>query len=167
MGRWKVIKNMTHNQLYFDSVDRFIVTGALPIKTSTLPLSRMKPLLFLDKQIRLPESSVLYTTYVGSNADYMLSPFTAHLFMEFASSQNKYLAVEMWEELFINYWAKELKGGDDEFKDSEGLKNNKFQMLKNFQKEFSMSMRERRQNFSEGRDASNKSDRSQIIYQDI
>ena len=102
----------------------------------------------------------------------MLSAFfTAHLFMEFASSQNKYLPVEMFKELLLNCYAKELKGVKDEFNDSEVLEYNKFQMLENFQKEFSMSMRERGENFSEGRDASNESqnisDRSQIIYQDI
>ena len=90
--------------------------------------------------------------------------------MEFASSQNKYLAVETLEELVVNCPAKELKGVDDEFNDSEVLEYNKFRMLENFEQEFSMSMRERGQNFSESRDASDESqtisDRSQIIYQD-
>ena len=141
---------MTHIQLYFDWVDRFILTGATPIKDSTLPLPKIKLPPFLDEQIRLPEFSALYTTYVGSNADYMLSAFfAAHLLMEFASSQNKYFAVEMLEELLVNCSAKELKGVDDEFNDSEVLEYNKFQMLENFQQEFSMSMRERGQNFSE------------------
>ena len=83
----KIIKNMTHTQLYFDCMDRFIATGATPIKNSTLPLPKIKPPPFLDEQIRLPDFSALYTTYVGSNADYMPSSFfAAHLFMEFASS---------------------------------------------------------------------------------
>ena len=30
----KIIKNMTHTQLYFDCMDRFIATGATPIKNS-------------------------------------------------------------------------------------------------------------------------------------
>ena len=102
----------------------------------------------------------------------MLSAFfTAHLLMEFASSQNKYLTVEMLEELLVDCSAKELKEVDDEFNDSEVLEYNKFRMLENVQHEFSVSMRERGQNFSDGRDASNEnqtiSNRSQIIYQDI
>ena len=44
----KIIKNMTHTQLYFDCVDRFIVTGATPIKNSTLSLPKIKLPLFLD-----------------------------------------------------------------------------------------------------------------------
>ena len=168
----KILKNMTHTKLYFDCVGRFIVTGATPIKNSTLPLSKIKPPAFLEEQIRLPDFSALCTTYVGSNADCMLSAFfTAHLLMEFASSQNKYLTVEMLEELRVDCSAKELKGVDDEFNDSEVLEYNKFRMLENVQHEFSVSMRERGQNFSDGRDASNESqtisNRSQIIYQDI
>ena len=121
----KLIKNMTHTQLYFDCVNRLIVTGAMSIKNSTLPLPKIKPLPFLDEQIRLPEFSALYTTYGGSNADYMLSAFlAAHLFMELALRQNKYLEVEMLEELLVNYSAKELKGVDDEINDSEVLKYN-------------------------------------------
>ena len=73
------------------------------------------------------------------------------MFIEFASSQNKYLAVEMLEELLVNCSAKELIEVDDEFNDSEILEYNKFRMLENFQQEFSMSMRERGQNFSESR----------------
>ena len=46
--------------------------------------------------------------------------------MEFASSQNKYLAVEMLEELLVNCSAKELIEVDDEFNDSEILEYNKF-----------------------------------------
>ena len=167
----KIIKNMTHAQLYFDCMDRFIVTGATPIKNSTLTLSKIKLPPFLDEQIRLPNFSALYTTYVGSNADYMLfNFFAAHLFMEFVLSQNKYLAVKMLDELLINCSAKELKGVDDEFNNSEVLKYNKFRMLENFQQDFSMSMRERGQNFSESRHASEESqtssNESQIIYQD-
>ena len=167
----KIIKNLTHTHLYFDCVDRFIMTGATPIKNSTLTLPKIKPSPFLDKQTRLPDFSAHYTAYVGSNADYMLSAFfAAHLFMEFASSQNKYLAVEMLEEPFVNCTAKELKGVNDEFNDSEVLECNKFQMLENFQQEFSMTMRERGRFFSESRDASDESqtisDRSQIICQD-
>ena len=90
----KIIKNRTHTQLYFDCTDTFIATGATPIKNSTPPLP--KPPTFLDKKIRLPDFSALYTTYLGSNANYMLSFFfAAHLLMEFVSSQNKYFAVEM------------------------------------------------------------------------
>ena len=101
----------------------------------------------------------------------MLPAFSAiYLFMEFASSRNKYLAVETLEELVVNCSAKELKGVDDDFNDCEVLEYNKFQMLENFEQEFSMSMRERGQNFSESRDASDESqtfsDRRQIIYQD-
>ena len=101
----------------------------------------------------------------------MLSAFfAAHLFMEFAWSQNNYLAVKMLEELLVNCSAKELKGVDDEFNNSEVLEYNKFRMLENLQQGFSMSMRERGQNFSESQDASDESqsisDRSQIIYQD-
>ena len=125
----KIIKNTTHTQLYFDRVDRFIMTGATPIKNFTLPLPKIKPPPFLDGQIRLADFSALFTTYVGSNADYMLSAFFAtHLFTEFALSQNKYLAVEMLENLVVNYSAKELKGVDDEFNDSEVLRYNKFRM---------------------------------------
>ena len=69
--------------------------------------------------------------------------------MEFASSQNKYLAVEMLEELLVNCSAKELKKVNDEFNDFEVLKHNEFRMLENFQQEFSISRRERGQNFSE------------------
>ena len=58
----KIIKNMTHTHLYFDCVDRFIVTGATEIKNSTLSLPKIKPLPFLDEQIRLPDFSALYTT---------------------------------------------------------------------------------------------------------
>ena len=80
----------------------------------------------------------------------MLSAFfAAHLFMEFASSQNKYLAVKMLEELLVNGSAKELKKVDDEFNDSEALEHNEFRMLEHFQQEFSISTRERGQNFSE------------------
>ena len=80
----------------------------------------------------------------------MLSAFfAAHLFMEFAPSQNKYLAVEMLEELLVNCSTKELKKVDDEYNNSEVLEHNEFRMLENFQQEFSISMRERRQNFSE------------------
>ena len=83
----KIIQNVTHTQLCFDCMDRFIATGATPIKNSTLSLPKIKPPSNLDEQIRLPGFSALYTTYVGSNADYMLSSFfAAHLFMEFASS---------------------------------------------------------------------------------
>ena len=140
-------------------MDRFIATGATPIKNSTLPLPKIKPPPFLDEQIRLPDFSALYTTYVGSNADYMLSSFfAAHLFMAFASSRNKYFAVEMLEELLVNCSAKELKGVDD----PEIYKNNKYRMLENFQREFSMSMQER-DAFDESQTISN---RSQIIYQD-
>ena len=60
--------------------------------------------------------------------------------MEFASRQNKYLAVETLEELLINGSAKEVKGVDDKFNDSEILEYNKLRMLENFQQEFSMSM---------------------------
>ena len=89
----------------------------------------------------------------------MLSSFfAAHLFMEFASSRNKYFAVEMLEELLVNCSAKELKGVDD----PEIYENNKYRMLEKFQREFSMSM--------QGRDAFDESetisDRSQMIYQD-
>ena len=139
----KITKNMTHIQLYFDCVDRFIVTGATPIKNSTLPLPKLKPQAFLDKQIRLHNFLALYITYLASNADYMLFAFfAAHLFMEFAWSQNNYLAVKILEELLVNCSAKELKGVDDEFNDSEVLEYNKFRMLENLQQGFSMSMRE-------------------------
>ena len=50
--------------------------------------------------------------------------FAAHFFMEFASSQNKYFAVEMLEELLVNCSAKELKGVDD----IEIYENNKYWM---------------------------------------
>ena len=83
----KIIKNMTHTQLYFDCMDTFIATGATPIRNSALPLPKTKPPTFLDEKIKLPEFSALYTTYVRSNVDYMLpSFFAAHLFMEFVSS---------------------------------------------------------------------------------
>ena len=76
----------------------------------------------------------------------------------------------MLEELLVNCSAKELIQVDDEFNDSEILEYNKFRMLENFQQEFSMSMRERGQNFSESRGTPDESqtisDRSQIIYQD-
>ena len=55
----KILKNMTHTKLYFDCVGRFIVTGATPIKNSTLPLSKIKPPAFLEEQIRLPDFSAL------------------------------------------------------------------------------------------------------------
>ena len=60
--------------------------------------------------------------------------------MEFASRQNKYLAVETLEELLANGSAKELKRVDDKFNDSEILEYNKFRMLENVQQEFSISM---------------------------
>ena len=93
---------MTHTQLYFDCVDRFIVTGTTPIKKSTVLLPKVKPIPFLDKEIRLTDFSAFYTTYIGSTVVYMVSTFfAARLFLEFASSQNKYLVVEMLEELLI------------------------------------------------------------------
>ena len=61
----KTIKYVTHSQLYFDCMDRFIATGATPIKNSTLPLPKIKPPPFLDQQIKLSNFSALYTTYVG------------------------------------------------------------------------------------------------------
>ena len=89
----------------------------------------------------------------------MLSSFfAAHLSMEFASSQNKYFVVKMLEELLINCTPKELKGVDD----LDIYKNNKYRMLENFQREFSMSMQER-DAFDESQTISN---RSQITYQD-
>ena len=78
--------------------------------------------------------------------------------MEFASSQNKYFVVKMLEELLINCTPKELKGVDD----PNIYKNNKYRMLENFQREFSMSMQER-DAFDESQTISN---RSQITYQD-
>ena len=62
----KIIKYVTHSQLYFDCMDRFIAAGATPIKNSTLPLPKIKPPPFLDEQIKLSKFSALYTTYVGS-----------------------------------------------------------------------------------------------------
>ena len=60
--------------------------------------------------------------------------------MEFASSRNKYFAVEMLEELLVNCSAKELKGVDD----PEIYENNKYQMLENFQRVFYEYARKRR-----------------------
>ena len=122
-------------------MDRFIATEAASIKNSTLPLPKTKPPPFLDEQIRPPKFSALYTTtYIGSNADYILSSFfAAHLVMEFASSRNKYFAVKMLEELLVNCSAKELKGVDD----PEVYENIKNRMLEKFQREFSMSIQER------------------------
>ena len=78
---------MTHTQLYFNCMGRFIATGTTPIKNSTLPLRKTKSPPFLDEQIRLPDFSVRYITCIRSNADYMPSSFfAAHLFMEFGSS---------------------------------------------------------------------------------
>ena len=122
-------------------MDRFIATGATSIQNSKLALPKTKPPPFLDEQIRLPKFSALYTTTcIGSNADYILSSFfTAHLVMEFASSQNKYFAVKMLEELFVNCSVKELKEVDD----PEICENIKKRMLEKFQREFSMRMQER------------------------
>ena len=150
---------MTHIQLSFDCIDRFIATGATPIENSTIPLPKIKPPTFLDEQIRPSDFSALCTTYVGSNADYMLSSFfAAHLLMKFASIQSKYCAVEILEDLFVNCSIKDLKGVDD----LDIYKNGKYGMLKKFQREFSMSMQER-DAFGESQTIS---DRSQIIYQD-
>ena len=140
-------------------MDRFIATGATPITHSMLPLPKVKSPPFLDKQIRQLDFSALYTTYLGSNADYMLSSFVAaHLFMEFGSSQSKYYAVEMLEDPLVNCSAKEPKGVDD----PEIDENNKYRMLENFQREFSMIMQER-DAFDESQTIRN---RSQIIHQD-
>ena len=65
----------------------------------------------------------------------------------------------MLEELLVNCLAKELKGVDD----PEIYENNKYRMLENFQREFSMSMQER-DAFDESQTIS---DRSQIIYQAV
>ena len=65
----------------------------------------------------------------------------------------------MLEELLVNCSSKELKGVDD----PEIYKNNKYRMLENFQREFSISMQER-DAFDESQTIS---DRSQIIYQAV